>query len=309
MVAVMLKDDVLDTGDRGKRKTIDYTASGVIDDCRHSSKTFAQAYMYAVDKMSGRVGMGSDFNGVAGHFGPRFGSKACGGVENLLILDSNVEIDRERSAQLREGHKLQYPFTLAGFGTLGKQVSGQKAFDYNVDGLAHVGLLPDFVADLKVDGLSNADLNPLMHSAEEYIKLWERARGESSPSDPCNSAPGPTFTAAPTNTPTPTPTWTPTPTAAQARITVERAVLDTWRMSQRDNGRLLVTGILDDSRQGGTLLGRILTGGFEIRVSDGDRSFDVTAALTNCRLRRPTEMLCRHPGPQSMWFTLVAEPR
>ena len=62
MIAVMLKDDVLDTGLRGTEKTVPYANSGVADDCLHSSKTFAQAYRYGVDKMEGSVAMGSDFS-------------------------------------------------------------------------------------------------------------------------------------------------------------------------------------------------------------------------------------------------------
>jgi microsomal dipeptidase-like Zn-dependent dipeptidase len=166
MVGVMLKDDILDRGTRGQRKTIDYAASGLVDDCRHSSKTFAQMYTYAVDRMGGRVGMGSDFNGVAGHFGPRFGSDACGGDGG------------ERSAQMMEDRRLEYPFTLEGFGSFRAQVSGPKTFDYNTIGLAHVGLLPDFVADLQRIGLSPQQLAPLFRSAEEYVRMWELARGE-----------------------------------------------------------------------------------------------------------------------------------
>jgi len=166
MLGVMLKDDLLDTDARGDRLSVDYAQSGITDNCRHSSKTFAQMYTYAVDKMGGRVGMGSDFNGVAGHFGPRFGSDACGGDAG------------ERSRQLRANNKLAYPFTLDQFGTFSKQKSGPKTFDYNTIGMAHVGLLPDFVADLQAIGLSDTDLDPLFRSAEEYVKLWERARGE-----------------------------------------------------------------------------------------------------------------------------------
>lgn len=166
MAGVMLKDDVLDRGTRGQRKTLDHAPSGVTDDCRHSSKTFAQAYAYAVDQLGARAGMGSDFNGVAGHFGPRFGSRACGGEPV------------ERSAQLRAKNRLEYPFTLDEFGSFDRQVSGKKIFDYNVDGMAHVGLLPDFVADLSAIGLSNAQLDPLLRSAEAYIQMWELARGD-----------------------------------------------------------------------------------------------------------------------------------
>ena len=34
---------------------------------------------------------------------------------------------------------------------------------------------PDFIADLEVLGLKEADLEPLLKSAEGYIRMWERA--------------------------------------------------------------------------------------------------------------------------------------
>src|SRR5581483_2321579 len=136
MIGAMLKDDVQDAEKKGEKKTIAY-GDKVDDTCRHSSRTWAQAYEYAVDTMGGPVAMGSDFNGIAGHVGPRFGSQACGGS------------DRERSAQERDSERLAYPFSVDAFGTFDEQVTGEKQFDFNVDGLAHVGLLPDLVADLK----------------------------------------------------------------------------------------------------------------------------------------------------------------
>ena len=172
MVGVMLKDDVLDRGTRGERKTIDYLPSGIEDDCRHSSKTFAQAYAYSLDTAAA-TGMGSDFNGVAGHFGPRFGSAACGGDPE------------ERSAQLRTGGQLQYPFELDDFGQFDRQVSGTKTFDYNVDGMAHVGLLPDFLADMRGVGVSKHAMDPMFRSAEAYVRMWELARGDA-PAECCS---------------------------------------------------------------------------------------------------------------------------
>ena len=162
MIAVMLKDDVQDTDKKDLKVDVTYQPSGVPDDCRHSSKTWAQAYWYAVDVMGGPVAFGSDFNGVAGHVGPRFGDHACG---------NNTT---EQLTQVQSNHRVTYPFTIAGFGTFDRQVTGSKAFDFNVDGLAHIGLLPDLVADLKVIGLSDAALAPLFHSAEAYISVWQK---------------------------------------------------------------------------------------------------------------------------------------
>jgi hypothetical protein len=133
---------------------------GLNNNCRYSTTEWAQAYMYGADTMGGPVAMGSDFNGIAGHVGPRFGSAACGGA------------GIERSAQVKAHKPLVYPFTLAGLGPFDRQVSGQRSFDFNTDGLAHIGLLPDMVADLKNVGLTDTQLVPLFSSAQAYINMW-----------------------------------------------------------------------------------------------------------------------------------------
>ncbi|RIL06395.1 MAG: hypothetical protein DCC71_07020, partial [Proteobacteria bacterium] len=173
MIAAMLKDDQQDTDNIGRRLHVAY--GSVADDCRHSSKTWAQMYQYGVDVMGGPVAFGSDFNGAAGHIGPRFGSEACGGDTGLGTAPEFAARVAERRAQLIAGDRVAYPFSLDGFGSFGRQQTGHKTFDYNVDGLAHVGLLPDLVADLQRIGLSEPDLDPLFRSAEGYVEVWERS--------------------------------------------------------------------------------------------------------------------------------------
>ena len=137
--------------------------SKVANDCSNSSKTFAQAYLYAVDRMrGGAVGLGTDWNGFAGQPGPRFGLEDCPGD----LLPSF------------QGGGVSYPFSLFGMtGALGKSVTGDRTFDFNVDGLAHAGMLPDFVEDLRSLGLSN-ELVPLFNSAEAYLRMWEKAESK-----------------------------------------------------------------------------------------------------------------------------------
>jgi len=159
MIGAMLKDDFQDTDNIGKKLQVRHGRS-VRNNCRHSSKTWAQMLQYAVDIMKAPVAMGSDFNGVAGHIGPRFGSDACGG---------------NKREQVAQRNRLGYPFTIRGFGSFSKQVSGYRTFDFNHDGLAHVGLLPDLVADVKRVGLPQRYIDRLMGSAEKYIQMWERA--------------------------------------------------------------------------------------------------------------------------------------
>jgi hypothetical protein len=58
---------------------------------------------------------------------------------------------------------------------LDRSVVVQKIFDFNRDGLAHIGMLPDLIADFRALGLTDADLSPLLNSAQGYIQVWKKA--------------------------------------------------------------------------------------------------------------------------------------
>lgn len=134
--------------------------------CGGTSETFAQAFYYTIDRAPGlAVAVGTDFNAPLRQPGPRFGAYHCPG-------------GKDTSRQKWEG-RLSYPFLARGsLRQLSSSVSGQRHFDFNEAGLAHVGLLPDFFADLEALGMAPEDLEPLFRSAEAYVKLWERARGQ-----------------------------------------------------------------------------------------------------------------------------------
>jgi len=53
--------------------------------------------------------------------------------------------------------------------------TGYRDWDFNLDGVAHEGMLPDLMQDLNNVGVSGLRLQPLFMSAEEYIRVWERA--------------------------------------------------------------------------------------------------------------------------------------
>jgi microsomal dipeptidase-like Zn-dependent dipeptidase len=135
-------------------------------DCGNSSETTAQAYLYAIHHMGAGqpVGIGTDFNGFASEPGPRFGSDACHGG---------------RSANAPGRPMMGYPFTIQTHGgqtTLNKSQSGSRTFDFNFDGLAHIGLVPDLIADFQALGMTASDLDPLFDSAAGYVRLWAHAR-------------------------------------------------------------------------------------------------------------------------------------
>jgi hypothetical protein len=47
-------------------------------------------------------------------------------------------------------------------------------FDLNTDGIAHYGLLPDFIEDLRQRAPTRI-YEAVMNSAEAYLQTWERA--------------------------------------------------------------------------------------------------------------------------------------
>jgi hypothetical protein len=49
----------------------------------------------------------------------------------------------------------------------------RRDFDINLDGMAHYGMLLDFLQEVRNIGLSAADLAPLFRSAHDYVEMWE----------------------------------------------------------------------------------------------------------------------------------------
>jgi microsomal dipeptidase-like Zn-dependent dipeptidase len=76
---------------------------------------------------------------------------------------------------------VSYPFkSLDGRITFDKQVSGQRVYDVNADGVAHYGLYPDWMEQLRLlAGQPIAD--ELMSGAEAYLQTWERSVGVPAP--------------------------------------------------------------------------------------------------------------------------------
>lgn len=128
-----------------RQSTVDVPAAD-----RGTAASFLQAYRYVVAETRAEwAGFGSDFNGFAGL--PRPGRVPPAG--------------------------LPYPFPAPlGGESMGRSVMGERTFDINNDGVAHVGMLPDFVAELTAAGLSAEEREPLMRSAIGYVELWDRAR-------------------------------------------------------------------------------------------------------------------------------------
>ncbi len=57
--------------------------------------------------------------------------------------------------------------------------SGNRDWDFNTDGMAHYGMMPDFLQDLRNIGMQPMQLTYLFRSAEDYIQMWEKAERSS----------------------------------------------------------------------------------------------------------------------------------
>ncbi len=75
-------------------------------------------------------------------------------------------------------NKVTYPFTGMGGVTVNKQVSGERTYDINVDGVAHYGLYPDWMEDLRKQAGDDI-MTDMSRGAEAYLQMWERTVGVS----------------------------------------------------------------------------------------------------------------------------------
>ncbi len=125
-----------------------YEPSSVDNTCHGSTRSFAQAYDYGHMGLHVAIGLGSDFNGFIQQTRPRFGPTAC-----------SASFEEEALCQARDERNEG----LAPLGTM-----------YDDRGLGHVGLLGDLIDDLEQHGV---DTQPLRNSADDFVRMWERASG------------------------------------------------------------------------------------------------------------------------------------
>jgi microsomal dipeptidase-like Zn-dependent dipeptidase len=129
------------------------------------------------------IPFGSDWNGFGGLPGPRFDA------------DDGCVPRKTRTGQVVDKEQpVTYPITLppalvqaetSGTSTLGRfeWPVGVRQWDYNQVGTAHIGMLPDFIQNLRQLGITLADLEPLYRSARGVVDLWKAAGARNVPGD------------------------------------------------------------------------------------------------------------------------------
>lgn len=141
--------------------TVDEYA-GIRKTCENSTSQDLAMQIEAVGDVRQQLGVdtgvviSTDVHGMVSQAQPRFGELAnCDEMQMLPV---------------------EYPFTSVDGGVVfERQQTGNRVFDFNTDGLAHYGLLPDMVEDMRRQGLSEAKIESLFRGAESYLQAWEKA--------------------------------------------------------------------------------------------------------------------------------------
>lgn len=59
-------------------------------------------------------------------------------------------------------------------GNLKRSTAGRRDFDINIDGMAHYGMLPDLLQDVRNVGVPVETIQTLYRSADDYVRTWQR---------------------------------------------------------------------------------------------------------------------------------------
>jgi len=89
--------------------------------------------------------------------------------DNAAPAPWDQEVYTDSALQLRPMRKLR---TQGAFPAGDPRNTG---WDFNLDGLAHIGLYPDLFQDMRNVGVSFEQMTPLFNAAEDYVRMWERA--------------------------------------------------------------------------------------------------------------------------------------
>ncbi|HTJ83501.1 MAG TPA: membrane dipeptidase [Polyangiaceae bacterium] len=137
--------------------------AGLVQDLTvDSSKGWARAYHYARSLGVNRVAIGTDMNGFPTAPGPRFRYDPF--TQKIIPLEKGDTV-----------RALQYGKDLVPYvnKVLTRAALGKQTYDYNINGFAHYGVLPDFTLDVALQLTAPDDLGDFFQSAEALIQVWE----------------------------------------------------------------------------------------------------------------------------------------
>lgn len=53
---------------------------------------------------------------------------------------------------------------------------GNKTWDYNTEGVAHIGLYPDYYQDLKNLGMTQGERQVFFSAADYFVNMWDKCQ-------------------------------------------------------------------------------------------------------------------------------------
>jgi microsomal dipeptidase-like Zn-dependent dipeptidase len=170
-------------------------------DCAGSSQGLGAALLFANARMKGKgaLGIASDFTFTTSMV-PRFGPHACAGYmaggassqSGAQLLETLVDPDHYRFGAQKDAVNYASPkiatcadgvakspgMACGANAPLEPSVMGDRTYDFNVDGFAHYGLVPDVLQDVanQLHEGRHLALDPLFRSADAYLEMWRAAR-------------------------------------------------------------------------------------------------------------------------------------
>jgi hypothetical protein len=183
-----------------------HTTSSPANDCAGSSKSWAQTYLYSLQKMGGQgVGLATDMLLVGGT-SPRFGAppgpfdldpasigrpyacddsrEAAGSAEDSADAQRIRALEESRDPgqynRPAQSNTVNYaaPFTALPPGSHALRFETDPAGitkSFNERGMVVYGQLPDLLQDVSNDGVTAHDLTPLFSAAQAYVNMWDKA--------------------------------------------------------------------------------------------------------------------------------------
>jgi microsomal dipeptidase-like Zn-dependent dipeptidase len=122
------------------------------------------------NKMNGGgIMMGSDINGFVTMPKPRHGDRR--GAEKSRYTGS---IFNNWGTQVRYAAAGAATYSTATGYRLRKYHFGNKDWDYNTDGVAHIGLYPDYFQDLKNLGMTQTERQVFFSAADYFVNMWDK---------------------------------------------------------------------------------------------------------------------------------------
>ena len=134
-----------------------YALGGFATIYGHDSHEFVEEYERTAavrDRYGAGAGFGLDMNGFGGTAGPREDASS---------------------------NPVTYPFrSFDGGSVLERQRTGERTWDVNTDGVAHYGLFPDYVEDIRLVG-GEGVVDDLARGAESYLRTWAGTEAATAP--------------------------------------------------------------------------------------------------------------------------------